>query len=115
MSRRGARRLPSAPTEHKVAKVRALKEVGASSEEKRKSRQVVASAKHLATMVRPMGRVEGTGWLVRPSEVRLRQLRPSKERRRQRGHLGGDGQDFKHEGKVGRIPSTKASGKKSCQ
>ena len=117
MARRGASRLPSAPTEHKVAKVRALKEVGASSEEKRKSRQVVASAKHLATMVRPMGRVEGTGWLVRPREVRLRQERPSKERRRQRGHLGGDGQDLKydHEGKLGRIPSTKASGKKSCQ
>ena len=115
MARRGARRLPSAPTEHKVAKVRALKEVGASSEEKRKSRQVVASAKHLATMVRPMGRVEGTGWLVRPSEVMLRQETPSKERRRQRGHLGGDGQDFKYEGKLGRIPSTKASGKKSCQ
>ena len=116
MSRRGARRLPSAPTEHKVAKVRALKEVGASSEEKRKSRQVVASAKHLATMVRPMGRVEGTGWLVRPREVRLRQQTPSKERRRQRGHLGGDGQNLKydHKGKLGRIPSTKASGKKSC-
>ena len=77
---------------------------------------MVASAKHLATMVRPMGRVEGTGWLVRPSEVRLRQQTPSKERRRQRGHLGGEaGQDFKHEGKLGRIPSTKASGKKSCQ
>ena len=115
MARRGASRLPRAPTEHKVAKVRALKEVGASSEEKRKSRQVVASAKHLATMVRPMGRVEGTGWLVRPSEVRLRQEMPSKERRRQRGHLGEAGQDFKHEGKLGRIPSTKASGKKSCQ
>ena len=117
MARRGASRLPSAPTEHKVAKVRALKEVGASSEEKRKSKQVVASAKHLATMVRPMGRVEGTGWLVRPSEVRLRQEMPSKERRRQRGHLGGDGQDLKydHEGELGRIPSTKASGKKSCQ
>ena len=116
MARRGASRLPSAPTEHKVAKVRALKEVGASSEEKRKSRQVVASAKHLATMVRPMGRVEGTGWLVRPREVRLRQQTPSKERRRQRGHLGGDGQNLKydHKGKLGRIPSTKASGKKSC-
>ena len=78
---------------------------------------MVASAKHLATMVRPMGRVEGTGWLVRPREVRLRQQRPSKERRRQSGHLGGDGQDlnYDHEGKLGRIPSTKASGKKSCQ
>ena len=73
---------------------------------------MVASAKHLETMVRPMGRVEGTGWLVRPSEVRHK---ARKERRRQSGHLGEDGQDFKYEGKLGRIPSTKASGKKSCQ
>ena len=66
-------------------------------------------------MVRPVGRVVGTGWWVRPTEVRDRQERPSRERRRQRGHLGGDGQDFKYEGKLDRIPSTKASGKKSCQ
>ena len=29
----------------------------------------------------------GTGWGVRPTEVRERQERPSRERRRQRGHL----------------------------
>ena len=34
-----------------------------------------------------MGRVVGTGWWVRPTEVRDRQERPSRERRRQRGHL----------------------------
>ena len=47
----------------------------------------MARAKHLPTMVRPVGRVGGTGWWVRPSEVRERQERPSRERRRQRGHL----------------------------
>ena len=53
---------------------------------------MVANAKHLETMVRPMGRVEGTGWLVRPSEVRHK---ARKERRRQSGHLGGEEvQDF---------------------
>ena len=48
---------------------------------------MVARAKHLPTMVSPVGRVGGTGWLVRPTEVRERQERPSRERRRQSGHL----------------------------
>ena len=48
---------------------------------------MVARAKHLPTMVRPVGRVGGMGCLVRPTEVRERQQIPSRERRRQSGHL----------------------------
>ena len=48
---------------------------------------MVARAKHLPTMVSPVGRVGGMGCLVRPTEVRERQQMPSRERRRQSGHL----------------------------
>ena len=47
----------------------------------------MAKAKQRPMMLRPVGRVVGTGWWVRPTEVRERQERPSRESRRQRGHL----------------------------